>query len=45
VARFAEDLSCGDVDAERWAIAENLHRAELMALAQDEQVARWLELT
>lgn len=33
-----------DVAAEMWAIAENLHRAELNALQRAEQIARWIEL-
>lgn len=33
-----------EIDAELWELAENLHRAELTALEQSEQVARYAEL-
>jgi ParB family chromosome partitioning protein len=34
-----------EIDAERWEIAENLHRAELSALDRADHIARWIELT
>lgn len=36
---------CTDLEAELWEIAENLHRAELIALERSEQTARWIHLT
>lgn len=35
----------GKIEAEMCEIAENLHRAELMSLERDEQIARWVELS
>lgn len=37
-------LRCDAVEAEKWQIAENLHRAELTTLERDQHVARWVEL-
>jgi ParB family chromosome partitioning protein len=34
-----------DVDARKWQIAENLHRAELTPLERAEHVAEWIRLT
>src|SRR5690606_23482853 len=34
-----------DIEARRWEIAENLHRAELTALERDQHVAEWIRLT
>lgn len=46
-----EKISCNVLidysveDAEKWEIAENLHRAELTDLERSEHIARWIELT
>lgn len=34
-----------DIEARRWEIAENLHRAELTVLERDQHVAEWIRLT
>lgn len=39
------EVTCDDIEAQLWEIAENLHRAELTALERDEQVAKWIELS
>ena len=33
------------LEARRWEIAENLHRADLTALQRDEQIAEWVRVT
>lgn len=46
-----EKISCNVLidysveEAEKWEIAENLHRAELTDLERSEHIARWIELT
>lgn len=45
-----ESISCiemdsGDIEAQLWEIAENLHRAELTALERDQHIAKWVELS
>lgn len=39
------EIDAGDIDAQLWEIAENLHRAELTALQRDEHIAKWIELS
>lgn len=44
-----EEIPCieidgGDIEAQLWEIAENLHRAELTALERDQHIAKWIEL-
>jgi ParB/RepB/Spo0J family partition protein len=41
----ASVVSMTDIEARKWQIAENLHRAELTALEWDEQTAEWIRLT
>src|SRR3546814_18232867 len=45
-----EEIDCiyvalDEVDRRLWEIAENLHRAELTALARDQHIAAWVRLT
>jgi ParB family chromosome partitioning protein len=44
---LAGDFPAGErwVRAEKWEIAENLHRADLTALERDEHIAKWISLT